>query len=101
MAIKLKKWDVTEHLNTKEDIRLYIEASLEEDEGNGVMIRRALSNVARAKGMGGIAKQIGISREGLYKALSESGNPSFMLMIKLTHALGFNFHLSNENSTKA
>jgi len=87
MTIKLSKWDVAEHLNSEEDRQLYLEACMEDDDGDGAMIRHALSNIARAKNMSDLAKQVGISREGLYKALSEKGNPSFTLILKLSRAL--------------
>jgi len=60
---------------------------MEENDGDGTMVRHALSNIARAKNMSDLAKQVGVSREGLYKALSEKSNPSFALILKLFRAL--------------
>ena len=91
MALELKQWDVTDYLNTEEDMQLYLAASVEDDDGDGALIRLALSNIARARGMSSLAKEVGVSREGLYKALSAKGNPSFSLMLKVTRALGFDF----------
>ncbi|MBL4775226.1 MAG: putative addiction module antidote protein [Mariprofundus sp.] len=94
MALALKKWAVTEHLNTEEDMQLYLEACIEEDDGNGAMIRHALANIARTKNMSELAKKVGVSREGLYKALSEKGNPSFALILKLSRALGLHMKIA-------
>jgi len=94
MAVKLKRWDVAEHLDTEEDMQLYLEACAEEDDGDGVMIRHALANIARAKNMSELAKETGVSRKGLYKALSEDGNPSFALILKLTRALGLHLKIA-------
>ncbi len=94
MAVKLKRWDVAEQLNTEEEMQLYLEACAEEDDGDGVMIRHALANIARAKNMSVLAKKTGVSRKGLYKALSEDGNPSFALILKLTRALGLRLTIS-------
>jgi len=76
------RWDAAEHLNTKEDMQLYLEACVEEDEGDGAMIRAALGDIAKTENMRELAKKAGVSREGLYKALSEKGNPSFALILK-------------------
>lgn len=81
-------WDPAEHIDSVEYARLYIEAVAEEDPGDGSLIRSALSDVARAKNMSGLARQIGISRAGLYKTLSPDGNPSFATIMRLTRALG-------------
>ena len=67
------RWDVKEHLRTAEDARLYLEAAAEEDLGDGRLIRAALSDIARAGNMSQLAREIGMTREGLYKALSEAG----------------------------
>ncbi len=99
MAVKLKRWDVAEQLNTEEEMQLYLEACTEEDDGDGVMIRHALANIARAKNMSALAKKTGVSRKGLYKALSEDGNPSFALILKLTRALGLRLKIFRPDIT--
>ena len=81
-------WDVVNHLETREDIILYLEAASEEDAGDGSIIRMAIKDVARAQNMSGLARLIGMSRAGLYKALSPNGNPSFATIMRLTRALG-------------
>ncbi|MDX8390796.1 MAG: putative addiction module antidote protein [Mariprofundaceae bacterium] len=86
--LKLKKWDVTKHLKDPEDCRLYLNACADDDAGDGKVIRLALSNIARAGNMSELAGKADVTRDGLYKALSENGNPSFTLMIKIARALG-------------
>ena len=81
-------WDVTNYLQTAEDIRVYIEVACEDDPGDGSLIRTALRDVARAQNMSALAREIGVSREGLYKTLSPNGNPSFATIMRLTRALG-------------
>ncbi len=89
-AVKLRKWDVVEHLKTDEDMVLYFEACLEE--GDAALITAALGDIARAKGMSQVARDAGISREGLYKALSGEGNPEFATVLKVMKALGLKLH---------
>ncbi|MDR0455749.1 MAG: putative addiction module antidote protein [Treponema sp.] len=86
MALKLKKWDVTEHMDNEEFISEYLKAAFES--GNIPEITRALADVARARNMTDIAAKMGISRQGLYKTLSENGNPEFSTIQKLIAALG-------------
>ena len=88
------KWDAAEHLNTMEDVRLYLEACAEEDPGDGSLIRAALNDIARAQNMSLLARDVGMSREGLYKALSEKGNPSFATVMRITRALGMQLRIT-------
>lgn len=83
---KLTKWDSAEYLKTEEDVINYIEACLEENDPQ--LIPHALGVIARAKGMTQLAKDTGITREGLYKALSVEGNPEFSTMMKVFKGLG-------------
>ncbi len=87
--------DVTEHLRDAEDARLYLEAAFEEDLGDGRLIRAALSDIARANNMSQLARQVGMSREGLYKALSENGNSTFNTMMKIIRALGMRLRVAS------
>ena len=87
-------WDVTEHLRTREDARLYLEACAEEDPGDGSLIRAALNDIARAGNMSRLARDVGMSREGLYKALSEDGNPSFATVMRIARALGMQVRIT-------
>jgi len=88
MTEKFHKWDAADHLESEEDIRLYFEACVDEDPGDGSLIREALGDIARARGMSRLARETGISREGLYKALSAGGNPEFSTVMKVMKALG-------------
>lgn len=88
------KWDAAGYLNTMEDVRLYLEASAEEDPGDGSLIRAALNDIARAQNMSLLARDAGMSREGLYKALSEKGNPSFATVMRVTRALGMQLRIT-------
>ena len=81
-------WDPANYIEDEEDARLYLEACAEEDPGNGSLIRSALRDVTRAQNMSGLARQVGMSRAGLYKTLSPNGNPSFATIMRLTRALG-------------
>jgi len=87
-TIKLRKWDSAEHLKTDEDMALYLQACMDEAGDDAAFIARALGNIARAKGMSQLAKDTGLGRESLYKALSGEGNPSFGTILKVMHALG-------------
>lgn len=91
--LKLKKWDVVEQLKTDEDMALYLDACMEEDPGDGSLIRAAFGDVARAKGMSQLARDTGLAREGLYKALSAEGNPEFSTIMKVMRALGVKLHV--------
>lgn len=92
MALKLRKWDAAEHLKTEEEMALYLEACLDEAGDDAAFIAKALGDIARAKGMTQLAKDTGLGRESLYKALSGEGNPSFATIIKVTYALGLQLH---------
>ena len=94
MSESFTRWDVTEHLLTQEDARLYLEACADEDPGDGSLIRAALNDIARAQNMSRLARDIGMTREGLYKALSENGNPSFATVMRNTRALGMQLRIT-------
>lgn len=91
-TIKLRKWDSAEHLKTDEDMALYLEACLEEAGDDAAFIAKALGTIARAKGMTQLARETGLGRESLYKALSGEGNPSFSTILKVISALGIKLH---------
>lgn len=92
MAEKFSRWDSADYLKTEEDITLYFEACLEEDPGDGSLIRAALGAISRARGMSQLARDTGLTREGLYKALSAEGNPEFTTVMKVIKALGLKLH---------
>lgn len=89
---KLRKWDSAEYLKTDEDIVLYLEACLEEAGDDAAFIAKALGTIARAKGMTQLARDTGLGRESLYKALSGEGSPSFSTILKVIHSLGIKLH---------
>lgn len=91
-TIKLRQWDSAEHLKTEEDMALYLEACLAEAGDDAPFIAKALGNIARAKGMTQLARDTGLGRESLYKALSGEGNPSFTTILKVISALGIRLH---------
>lgn len=87
---KTRPWDAARHLETEEDIVAYLEAALEEDDA--ALFAAALGDVARAKGMTQIAREAGLGRESLYKALSADGNPEFATVLKVLRSLGLKLH---------
>ena len=87
MAIKLRKWDSAEHLKTEEDMQAYLQACIEESNGDAAFIAKALGNIAKAIGMAQLSRDTGLGRESLYKALSGDVNPSFDTVIKVVKAL--------------
>lgn len=91
-VLKLSKWDSAQHLKTDEDISMYLEACLDEAGDDAAFIAKALGTIARAKGMSQLARDTGLGRESLYKALSGEGNPSFSTILKVTRALGIRLH---------
>ncbi|MFT3756211.1 MAG: putative addiction module antidote protein [Pseudoxanthomonas sp.] len=89
--IKTRRWDSAEHLQTEEQIAAYLDACFDEAGDDAAFIAKALGNVARARGMSNLARDTGLGRESLYKALSGEGNPSFATVLKVAHALGVRF----------
>ena len=89
---KTSTYDVAEHLRTSEEMAAYLDAWLEEAPDDVSGIARALGDIARAKGMSQVAKDAGLSRESLYRALSKDGNPSFATILKVARALGVRLH---------
>ena len=91
-TIRLRQWDSAEYLKTEEDIARYFELCLEEAGDDPAFIAKALGNIARAKGMSRLARETGLGRESLYKALSGEGNPRFSTILKVVSALGLRLH---------
>ena len=89
---KTTQYDVAEHLRTPEEMAAYLEACLEESDGDAAFVAKALGDIARAKGMTQVAREAGLSRESLYKALSGERTPGFDTILKVTHALGIELH---------
>ena len=85
-------YDVAEHLRTPEEMATYLEACLEEADGDAAFVAKALGDIARAKGMSQVARDAGLSRESLYKALSGERSPGFDTILKVIRALGLKLH---------
>ena len=86
------RYDVAEHLRTPEEMAAYLEACLDEANGDATFIAKALGDIARAKGMSQVARDAGLSRESLYKALSGERSPNFDTILKVMAALGMKLH---------
>ncbi len=90
-VIETQPWDAAEHLKTEEEMTAYLNVALEE--GDSALIVAVLGDIARAKGMSQIARDAGLGRESLYKALSPTGNPEFATILKVVDALGLRLHV--------
>jgi probable addiction module antidote protein len=94
------KYDVSEHLRTPEEMAAYLEACIEDANGDASFIAKALGDIARAKGMTQVARDAGLSRESLYKALSGERSPGFDTILKVVNALGLKLHAEAINTTR-
>ena len=99
MTLKTTPWDSAGYLKTEADRTAYLEACLEEAPHDPAFIAHALGVVARARNMSQLARDTGLTREGLYKALSEEGNPSFDTVLKVVNALGYRLALVSQKKT--
>jgi probable addiction module antidote protein len=95
-TIETRPWDAAEHLTTTEEMTAYLDAALED--GDPALVVAALGDIARAKGIAQIAREAGLGRESLYKALSTSGNPEFATILRVVRALGLQFHVQAVNA---
>lgn len=89
---KTTPYDVAKHLRTPTEMAAYLEATLDESGGDAAVIASALGDIARARGMSQVARDAGLSRESLYKALSGDRNPDFQTILKVVRALGLKLH---------
>ena len=85
-------WDPARYLESDEDVAAYLDAALEEDDP--ALLAAALGDIARARGMTEIARETGLGRESLYKALSADGNPEFATVLKVVRSLGLRLRVS-------
>ncbi|HEV8015538.1 MAG TPA: addiction module antidote protein [Stellaceae bacterium] len=92
MRTKTRRWDAVETLKTKADIAAYLDAVLED--GDPDLLKAALGDIARAKGMTEIARAAGLGRANLYKALAPEGNPEFATVAKVLRALGLRLKIA-------
>ena len=93
-SVRLSRYDVADHLRSPEEMATYLDAWLDEfpDDVSGIV--RAVGDIARAKGMTQVAKDAGLSRESLYRSLSEEGNPSFSTILKVLRSVGLRLSVS-------
>lgn len=87
-----REYNVAERLRTPEEMAFYLDACIEESGGDAAFIAKALGDIARARGMTQVAKDAGLSRESLYKALSGDREPDFSTILKVSRALGLRLH---------
>ena len=95
---KFSRYDSADYLETEDDIAAYLEAVISEGDDDPAYITRALGVVARARNISQLARDTGMSREGIYKALSEDGNPSFATVAKIARALGLRIAVAPERT---
>jgi probable addiction module antidote protein len=101
MALKTTPWDSAEYLKSEADITAYLDACFEEAGDDPALLTHALGVAARARNMSQLARDSGLTREGLYKALSAEGNPSFGTVLKVADAMGYRFALVSKAKRSA
>lgn len=103
MAVKTTPWDSADYLQTEEDMAAYLDAVLEEASDDPAFVVQALNTVARARqrNMTQLAKDVGITREGLRKALSAEGDPRLSTLVKLLSALGLRLRIEHATESGA
>jgi probable addiction module antidote protein len=94
--MKVSKWDMAEFIDTKEDVIAHLAVALEENDTEFLL--DVIGALARSAGMSQIARELGVTREGLYKSLSPTGNPSFETVLKLLDILGFRLRVEQKVS---
>ena len=94
----IKPFDAAEYLQSDEDCAAYLQTCLEQAPDDASVFAKALGDIARARGMMQLAKDTGLTREGLYKSLGEQGNPSLSTVMKVMHALGLQMHIGPQTS---
>ena len=94
MTETFEKWDAARDLSDREDVRRYLEACTEQDPGDGSLIRAALNDIARAYSVTELARETGMTRVGIYKALAPDGNPTFATLMRITRALGMQVRIT-------
>lgn len=90
---KYTRFDAADHLENLDDVAAFLEAALEDSVEDPSAVPHALGIIARSQNMSELARRVDMSRDGLYKALSADGNPTWSTIIKVTNALGLRFEL--------
>ena len=90
---KYARFDAADYLEDLDDVAAYLEIALQESAEDPTAVLRALGVIARSQNMSELARRVGMSRDGLYKALSADGNPTWSTILKVTNALGLRFEL--------
>ena len=90
---KYQRFDAADYLVDLDDLAGYLEVALEDSVDDPTAVPRALGVIARSQNMSELARRVGMSRDGLYKALSADGNPTWSTILKVTNALGLRFEL--------
>lgn len=98
MALKTTRWDAADYLKTKDDVVAYLDAALED--GDPELLKAALGDIARSKGMTEIAKAAGLGRSSLYRALSPDGNPEFATVASVLKALGLRLSVAHARASR-
>jgi probable addiction module antidote protein len=93
---KTYKWDMADHIKTRDDVIGYLEAALEENDTE--LLFAVIGDIARSEGMKQLAQELNLSREGLYRSFSKSGNPSFTTVIKLLDLLGYRIEVKQKTA---
>lgn len=93
MSEKYKRFDAADYLKDLDDVAVFLEVALEDSAEDPSAVPHALGIIARSQNMSELARRVGMSRDGLYKALSEDGNPTWTTILKVTNALGLRFEL--------
>ena len=93
MTEEYREFDAADYVRDEEDVRGLLRAAVDEDPGDGAVIRAALKHVARLQNMSALARDTGLNRGNLYEALSEGGNPTLATLLKITNALGLRLSL--------
>ena len=93
MPEEYREFDAADYIKTEEDVRGLLRAAVDEDPGDGAVIRAALKHVARTQNMSARARETGLNRGNLYEALSEDGNPTLATLLKVTNALGLRLRI--------
>lgn len=96
MAVETTRWDMSEHIEGPEDVAAYLEAAFED--GDSVVITTTLGAIARSKGMTAVAKEAGVTREALYKALSADGDPKLSTLLGVMKALGLHLTVARDQA---